>query len=395
MKKLAVIGLGTAGVQSLSHFLFYLNNEWEVVSISDPSIPIFGIGESTNPSFVNAISFGTNFCMYDELIGGSLNSTVKYGTMYEKWRNIDFINPLIGSNAALHIDTFKLKEWAIEKFSKKWGSKFKIIEGTVKDVKTINDKAIVKVDDLSYEFDYVMDCSGRPKDYSDYNVLTSTTNSCLVHNIKTGSNFLHTKHVATQDGWMFVIPLKTRTSYGYLYNSEITNKDAAKENFSKEIKVPVNELDDIEYSFKSYFSKKVIDGRVIKNGNNALFLEPMFANSLWLYDSINKLLMDKINQKENLDINDIFYKNVKAVSDMIHYMYHGGSLYKTPFWEWIVDKSKDVLGNSEAFEIAKKSSNYHAQIGGEDPTHWVFEAKNLLAIDNGMGYNNFNNSQGI
>ena len=146
---------------------------------------------------------------------------------------------------------------------------------------------------------------------------------------------------------------------------------------------------------KSYFSKKVIDGRVIKNGNNVLFLEPMFANSLWLYDSINKLLMDKINQKENLDINDIFYKNVKAVSDMIHYMYHGGSSYKTPFWEWIVDKSKDVLGNSEAFEIAKKSSSYHAQIGGEDPTHWVFEAKNLLAIDNGMGYNNFNNSQGI
>ena len=390
MKKLAIVGLGTAGVQSLAHFLFHLDNNWEVVSISDPNIPIFGIGESTNPSFINAISYGTNFFMYNELIDGGLNSTVKYGTMYEKWRNQNFINPLIGSSAALHIDTFKLKKWAMEKFSERWGNKFKVIEGTVKEIKTVNDKAIVKIDDTSYEFDYVMDCSGRPKDYSNYNVLSSTTDSCLVHNIKTGSNFLHTKHVATKDGWMFVIPLKTRTSYGYLYNSNITDKDTAKENFSKEINVPINELDNIEYSFKSYFAKKIIEGRVIKNGNNALFLEPMFANSLWLYDGINKLLLDEINQKENLNINDVFYKNVRAVSDMIHYMYHGGSLYKTPFWDWIVIKSKEVLSQSEAFKTAKNMSNYYKNVGGEDFTSWVFEAKNLSAIDTGMGYKNFN-----
>jgi len=390
MKKLAVIGLGTAGVQSLAHFLFYLNNDWEVVSISDPNIPIFGIGESTNPSFISAISYGTNFSMYSELTDGDLNSTVKYGTMYEKWRNKDFINPLIGSSAALHIDTFKLKKWAIEKFSERWGNKFNFIEGTVKNIKTIEEKAVVEIDGVYHEFEYVIDCSGRPKDYSEYNVLTPTTDSCLVHNIKNGSNFLHTKHVATEDGWMFVIPLKTRTSYGYLYNSSITDKDIAKENFSKEINVPINKLDNIEYSFKSYFAKKIIDGRVIKNGNNALFLEPMFANSLWLYDGINKLLMDKINEKENLDMNAVFYKNVNAVSDMIHYMYHGGSLYKTPFWDWIVVKSKEVLDKSEVFKTTKKMSRHYDTVGGEDLTNWVFEAKNLLAIDTGMGYKNFN-----
>jgi hypothetical protein len=395
MKKLAVIGLGTAGVQSLAHFLFYLKNDWEVVSIYDPNIPIFGIGESTNPSFVNAISSGTNFSMYYELVEGRLNSTVKYGTMYEKWRDKDFINPLIGSSAALHIDTFKLKDWAIEKFSEKWGNKFNVIEGTVKEIKNIQDKAVVIVDNTPYEFDYVIDCSGRPKDYIDYNVLTSTTNSCLVHNIMGGSNFLHTKHVATQDGWMFVIPLKHRTSYGYLYNNNITDKETAKVNFAKQIDVPIYALDNIEFSFKSYFAKKIIDGRVIKNGNNALFLEPMFANSLWLYDSINKLLMDEINQKPNLNINDEFYKNVKSVSDMIYYMYHGGSLYKTPFWNWIVEESKVVLYNSEAFQTAKKMSDYYKGVGGEDFTSWVFEAKNLSAIDNGMGYQNFNKKTNI
>jgi hypothetical protein len=390
MKKIAVIGLGTSGVQSLAHFLSYLNNEWEVVSISDPDIPIFGIGESTFPTFVNAISSGTNFCMYDELVGGSLDSTAKYGTMYEKWRNKDFINPLIGSNVAIHIDTFKLKEWAIKEFSKKWGNKFKIIEGTVKEIKTVEDKAMVNINDLSYEFDYVMDCSGKPKDFDDYNLLNSTTNACLVHNIKVGSNFLHTKHVATPDGWMFVIPLKSRTSYGYLYNSNITDKETAKANFSKEINVATESLDNIEFSFTSYIAKNVIDGKVIKNGNNALFLEPMFANSLFLYDSVNKLLMDEINKKPNLNINEEFYKNVKAVSDMIYYFYHGGSLYKTPFWDWIIKESKVALDNSEAFQAAKKMSDYYKELGGEDFTNWVFEAKNLSVIDNGMGYENFN-----
>ena len=391
MKKIAVVGLGTSGVQSLAHFLSYLNNEWEVVSISDPSIPIFGIGESTFPSFVNAISSGTNFCMYDELVGGILDTTVKYGTMYEKWRNKNFINPLIGSSVAIHIDTFKLKDWAIKEFSEKWGKKFKVIEGTVKEIKTVQDKAIVVMDDLSYEFDYVMNCSGKPKNFSDYDMLNSTTNSCLVHNIQNGSNFLHTKHVATPDGWMFVIPLKSRTSYGYLYNSDITDKETAKKNFSKEINVPIDSLDNIEFSFKSYIAKKVIDGRVIKNGNNALFLEPMFANSLFLYDGINKLLMDEINKKPDLNINDQFYKNVKAVSDMIYYMYHGGSLHKTPFWDWIVKESEMALNKSEAFKTAKKMSSDHKSVGGEDLTNWVFEAKNLSAIDTGMGYKNFNN----
>jgi hypothetical protein len=105
--------------------------------------------------------------------------------------------------------------------------------------------------------------------------------------------------------------------------------------------------------------------------------------------------MDEINENKNLDINDIFHKKVKSVSDMIYYMYHGGSLYKTPFWNWIVEEAKIVLSNSESFETAKKMSNYYRNVGGEDMTSWVFEAKNLRAIDTGMGYNNFNQSHTI
>jgi hypothetical protein len=76
-------------------------------------------------------------------------------------------------------------------------------------------------------------------------------------------------------------------------------------------------------------------------------------------------------------------------------MYHGGSTYETPFWDWIVKESKEVLNNSEAFEKAKKMSDHYRSVGGEDLTSWVFEAKNLSAIDTGMGYTNFNKGRNI
>ena len=54
MNKLAVIGVGSAGIQSLCHFLAWLDKSWEIYSIHSPKIPISGIGESTNPRFLDA-----------------------------------------------------------------------------------------------------------------------------------------------------------------------------------------------------------------------------------------------------------------------------------------------------------------------------------------------------
>mgnify|MGYP000394363711 CR=1 FL=1 len=44
----------------------------------------------------------------------------------------------------------------------------------------------------------------------------------------------------------------------------------------------------IEYHFKSYYAKQFLNGRIIKNGNAAIFFEPMSAFSLFLYDKINR-----------------------------------------------------------------------------------------------------------
>jgi tryptophan halogenase len=389
-KKFAVIGLGTAGIQSIAHYLYYLPNDWTVTSINNPQKPIVGIGESTNPVFITALENALDFNLYDELIEGNLNSTIKFGTYMQNWREKDFINPLIGGTVAIHLDTFKLQEFALPKFRSKWNEKFKELQGEVTSVIDLGDKVLITVDGIDHTFDYVMDCRGFPTSYDDYTVLPELTNHCLVHNVLIGSDTKATGHIATKDGWMFVVPLKNRTSYGYLFNDSITDLNTAKENFSKEINVPIIELNNIEYKFKPYYSNNIIKNRICLNGNKAVFFEPMFANSLFMYTVINRRFMEVIKQNnlnneiENNEVKEL----VKNVYGMICYFYHGGSSFDTPFWNYVSFNSNLFLNNFpkykkiiEEFKIACKTGDY--------TSGWVFTMKSLEIIDKGFNYNNF------
>jgi hypothetical protein len=389
-RSLAVVGVGSAGILSLSHYLYNLNSEWIVTSISDNKIPILGIGESTNPSFINTLGSATGLTIYDELANGELDSTVKYGTMYKNWYKKDCINPLIGSNVALHINTFKLKDWAFKKFNEKWPKKFKQINGNVKNVYNEKDCAVVIVDEKIYKYDFVIDCRGFPNNYEDYTILENPTNQCLVHNVLEGSDPTYTGHVATEDGWMFVVPLKNRTSYGYLFNNNITDTETAKNNFSKQINVSVKDLDNTQYSFKSYYSNNPIDGRIIKNGNKAVFFEPMFANSLVLYDKINRYFFDYILGIETQDsANKKLTKTFRDVRQTILFFYHKQIKNNSKFWEYAIpfatkelylDPEKRLESLNQSFEFFNRTHQAPSENG------LAFPFASLEIICNNMDY---------
>jgi hypothetical protein len=387
-KNLAVLGVGTAGIQTLSHFLAHLDDSWTITSIYDPNIPILGIGESTNPSFIAALELGAEFNFHDELENNYLDSTLKLGTFFTNWRDTSYLNPLLGAGIAIHINTFKLKNWAIPRFKTLWGNKFIELHGNITHLINNLNTADITINEKVHSFDYVIDCRGFPKDISkDYIFVNNPTNHCLVHNVSNKSDFLHTKHTATKDGWMFVVPLKSRTSYGYLFNDKLTDITIAKDNFSKEINVPLTELDNIEYVFKSYYTDKLIDGRIAKNGNNAAFFEPMFANSLWLYDSINRFIYDFIVLNDSAEtINNSFINKAKDIEEVICMFYQGGSLFNTPFWKTASNYAKERLKTSIGFKNLT-NANLKASIFGVKPDHdWVFSAKSWKIIYKNMGY---------
>ena len=386
-RKLAIIGIGSAGIHSLCHFLAWLEG-WEVTSIHDPSIDILGIGESTNPPFYESMQNGLNFHIIEDL--PKIDGTIKFGSEFVDWRENRFTNPLVGGLTALHINTFKLAEFALPRLREIWGDKFNEVRGNVSEV--FPDGTVV-VDGAPHYFDYVMDCRGFTKDFSNYTMIENMpVNHALIHNtpptVTEAIGPYTTEQVATRNGWMFVVPLLSRTSYGYLFNDEITTIDNARSDFSNTI--GVEEIDRIEYKFSSYYINSLVNGRVFTNGNAAAFIEPLFANSQWIYNSINRLTFSyMIGEFNESFINDQFREVMEAVDTMIAYHYHGGSIYDTEFWRYAKDVTYDKAMrkvNEISPRLRYYTDNKFLPVEG---TGWVFSPKSLYEIDRNFGYRYF------
>lgn len=403
--KLAVVGVGSAGIQSICYFLSWLDARWEITSIHDPEINIVGIGESTNPPFLNALEHGLGFDLIDDL--EKLDGTLKFGTRYSKWREHSFVNPLLSGSVAIHFNTFKLKEYAFERLEKRWGSKFKRIEGNVTHIENLPDKAVISVNGQELEYDFVIDCRGFPnlsKYPEDYHVNENApVNHALIHNKTDLINAKHTDHIATKDGWMFVVPLTSRTSYGYMFNDKITSKEEAMKNFSNEIGVTENQLQNIEYKFTPYYCIKAFKNRVIRNGNAAVFFEPMFANSLWLYDMFNKLTLEYIAshndikqikcEQEQASYNQRVIARAKEVEDMICFNYHGGSTHDTDFWRHVKKYAQEKVIRSENLKrvrpiLTDMTRNKHWVDNGSNAV-WIYSPLSLVKVDKNFEYNYF------
>jgi len=270
IKRLAVIGTGSAGVLALSHFLTYLPKDWEIYSIYDPNTPRVGIGESTNPSFVSSLDTSIDFHVLRDL--KEINGSIKYATVFKNWRKEHFYHPLLGGSNAIHFNTHKLFDFVAEKFRIKYKNKF-----------------------------------------------------------------------------------------------------------------------------KSYYSKKIFDGRILKQGNAAIFFEPISATSLWLYDQINRMFMDyllgaNLRNSEDIEptienVNSQFINIANQVEELICYYYHGGSIYDTPFWNNTVRLTNDRLKRSENLERMKKSFEIHNENGTPvNAGQWCFTAPGLMKIDKNFNY---------
>jgi len=135
--KIAVLGVGTAGLTSLSHLLSWVPNA-EIYSIHDPNTPILGIGESTTVSIPDNLYIGTGFNLLED--GHELDATPKFGVKYVGWRDHDFHSLIIPPSQAIHFNNFKLKDFCFKRFEQRWGYKFKVI--------------MVKVEAVDREVDY-------------------------------------------------------------------------------------------------------------------------------------------------------------------------------------------------------------------------------------------------
>jgi hypothetical protein len=393
MKKVAVIGTGTNGITSLAHLLAWLPpDEWQVVSIYDPKIPMLGIGETATSSVPQALFYGAGLNFFTDT--DELDVTIKQGTKYTNWRDKEHMAVFPVPNYGIHFNNFKLKDVCFPRFKKKWGNKFVSIEGTLSDIQNLPDKVTCKVDDVEYEFDYIVDCGGYPTNYDEDYITVDTipVNHALINMVQTPGDWNYTHHWAHPNGWMFGIPLKTRQGWGYLYNDKITSKEEAIKNFSEIRGIPADKLITNEFAFKNYKAKKFIDNRIVKNGNKALFFEPIEALAGWFYDQILRTWFDyavinKFTEEQaNANLHDFAVDHELAIC----YIYHGGSTFDSEFWKTTVEKCSKKLATSDKWkfnlEVLKKVK---PELYASAPAIYPFPYAVWNHFDEGLGYNYF------
>ena len=388
--KIAVVGTGTAGILSLSFLLAYPTSPIEVYSIHNPKKPILGVGESTSTQIPTTLYDAINFSLLED--SQELDATLKLGVKFSDWREKDFYAHITPVSYGIHFDNQSLKEFAFKRFEELYDN-FHIIHGNVDKIESKDNKSLVFLDgDKVAIFDYVIDCGGYPDDYADYNICKYISlNSCLVHNTKP-QKFNYTHHRATPNGWMFGIPLQSRQSWGYLYNDTITSKEESVSNF-KTYFDDIEESNLKEFKFKSYSAKQFFDGRVLKNGNRAFFYEPIEAFSGFMYQSILKFFCEYLYcgislEKMNENIGHIA-NNIELATCFI---YHGGSIYDTPYWNYAKNISKEKLNTDirwsyQVDELKSIKLEYNKQLKRQ--SIGAYPAKIWLDFEKNLNYNLF------
>lgn len=393
--RIGVVGVGTAGLVSLSHLLAHTPADTIVTSIYDPNIKILGIGESSTFGLPKLLFQGTGFNLVEW--ADWLDATPKFGVSWKNWREKDFESVIQPGGYGIHFNNFKMKDFCFMRFEKMWPNKFNILEGTVSNITNQGTHASVIINNTDEQFDLVIDCRGYPTDYTEYNLIEDMpVNHCLVHTVSEPGTWNTTIHQATKNGWMFGIPLKTRQGWGYLYNDKITTKDDAIADIADIFKTNIEKLDLREFAFKPYYAKTFFDGRILKNGNRALFFEPMEALSGFFYESALRTLFDYFTTTLSIDdVNTTLTLMAQDLENFYHYVYQGGSIYNTEFWNTIKESSSNKLKNNTRWDETVNKVNSCITEDGiiEIPVGFWF-AEKWLAWEDKFGYSHFKKNPG-
>ena len=168
--KVAIVGGGTGGV-TCAMALVSRSHEWiKVDIIHDPTVPIFGVGESLGHDFVQLIRGATQFSFPFDL--EKLNAKIKQGIMFVDWQQSqnypDSTNGYMTlSCQALHADTFALRDFVLPRMAHYWSHKFKEIHGHVDRIWQDEYKAYIQLGEKALEYDFVIDARGIPKSVDD------------------------------------------------------------------------------------------------------------------------------------------------------------------------------------------------------------------------------------
>jgi hypothetical protein len=345
-KKIVIIGKGTAGCITASHFNYYSKSE--IVWYYNSNIPSQSVGEGSTIPFSNSLYYSLGL-KYEDL--KKINGTSKLGIHKINWGGDgNFIHDFPIGNSAVHFDAVEFQKLVFQKLS----SQLKIID---KDIKSLD----------NIDADYIIDCSGA-KDIKNKFIEANSmaVNAAFITQCYWDyPRFNNTLTIARPYGWVFGIPLKNRCSIGYIYNKNVNNLEEIKEDvnniFDEYNLIPSNNINSL--NFKNYYRKINYTKRISYNGNSSFFLEPIEATSTSLIDLINRTVFDLIFNKYPVSkANNEYQKELIDLQRIILLHYLSKSKFSTPFWDQAYQKAENFISKNlyqkDFLEMYKNSKEH-------------------------------------
>jgi tryptophan halogenase len=321
MPELTVLGAGTAGLLAAGHFHYW--TPWDIEIIHDPDTPAAAVGEGSTPNVPAAMCSKFGFTLGDL---GAIDARLKLGIDYDGWNERRFTHWFYDSMHALHFDAGLLQAWML----KRLGRSSRI---------TISERFVADADEI--DSPYVMDCRGTPPSMDGYEALSIPVNAALVADFPPEDRDT-TLTKTMRHGWLFAIPLQSRTSYGYVHNDRFATEDEIVAEMEAELGTPV-----LDYRVHRFSNYKRIDNfgeRLAYNGNRSFFLEPMEATSLGNAELIQRYAYDYwcLDQSRE-QVQHRYDETINGTVALINLHYAFGSKFNTPFWDYAVDMGQRVM----------------------------------------------------
>ena len=356
LRKIAVVGRGTAGSLAAAGVTrLHPDADHELHHIYDSRIPVIGVGEGSWPSLVQHLRELTD--LPHAAVQQRLKGTRKYGVAFDGWgrRNRDFIHYFAPQEVsyAYHLSADYMAELLHE------STRARHVDAKVVDITRVEGGARVEFEDRPPErYDLVFDARGFPAEVHPERHVELPfipTNTAVIRRCpalftegQDGPVLQHTytRAVARPHGWIFVIPLTVHTSYGYIFNRDVSSVAEVESDFDAFLETDgVAEFEQrAVIPFPNFVQRHMYDGAIARIGNAAAFMEPLEATAIVAAQlQIGMVLHIRLNRApEHLErdapvVNRFLVNNMLCYGLFVGWHYSCGSKYDSEFWRYARD----------------------------------------------------------
>ena len=436
MKKFVIVGSGSAGLIAAGMIKKYWEEKIDITVIHDKSQGSIAVGESTTP-FIHA--FLTFFGISERDLIRDLDVTLKLGINFKNWiPNTEYfhgfgqVNNLgkqedssatysilndvynggslhneprnkVPSNIfdnfshALHIDTRQFTDYIYEKLN---GS-VKFIDDVVTRVRVNVECTKIESIECKYngvfDADYFIDASGfntilfkhlNPKwnDMSKYLPIDRAIPQQVPYDFKSELPS-YTLAEATDNGWIWKIPIGDRYGTGYLYSSKFISDEEAREKYNDWLVENLNtELtSDRIIKYRPGYYEDYWMGNCLAIGLSSGFVEPLESTGIHI---IIKQIYDFIFFNSNLENLELNRKSANLINrdlytDIINFvcLHYNTNRTDSEFWKYLTDNKLDWVKDVE--EKCRREF-LDVTLFGNNPQRSVWSLDDYVQVANGL-----------